>query len=137
MTLVVDASITIKLLLSREADALLRQRLSSPRTLHAPHVIDAEVTSGIRGLLLGGKLDNARAQAMVTDYSALRITRHRMAPYQRRVIELRHNLTAYDAFYVALAEVLQAPLFTLDAKFTGATGHNASIHVYPRGETDN
>ncbi len=136
MTLVVDASITIKLLLGRETDDLLRQQLSSRRTLHAPHVIDAEVASGVRGLLIGRKLDNARAQEMITDYTALRITRHRMAPYQRRVIELRHNLTAYDAFYVALAEVLDVPLFTLDATFAGASGHQASIHVYPRGETD-
>jgi predicted nucleic acid-binding protein len=137
MTLVVDASIVIRLRINRDADDMLRQRLSSPRRLHAPHLIDAAVASGIRGLLGGGKLDLARAQEMVTDYSALRITRHRMASHQRRVIELRHNLTAYDAFYVAVAEMLQVPLFTLDAKFGGATGHSAEIHVYPHGEMGN
>jgi predicted nucleic acid-binding protein len=133
MRLVLDASITVRLLSNRGADDLLRKRLASPRTLHAPHLLDAEVVSAVRGLLLGRKLDGARADQLLADFAALRIIRHPMTPQLRRVLALRDTLTAYDACYVALAEALGAPLLTLDAKFTGATGHHAEVHVYPYG----
>jgi predicted nucleic acid-binding protein len=68
---------------------------------------------------------------MLTDYSGLRIVRHPMQPLQRRVFELRHNFTAYDAMYVALAEALDIPLLTDDGKFAAIPGHRADIHAYP------
>ncbi|CAN5276218.1 hypothetical protein BH18ACT9_BH18ACT9_20730 [soil metagenome] len=61
----------------------------------------------------------------------MRITRHPMHSHLGRVIELRNNLTAYDAFYVALSEMLRIPLRTQDAKFSRAAGHHAEVHVYP------
>jgi hypothetical protein len=61
----------------------------------------------------------------------LRIVRHRMQPLQARVFELRQNLTAYDAIYVALAETLGLPLLTDDGTFTNTQGHRAEIHLYP------
>ena len=54
-----------------------------------------------------------------------------MLPYQRRVIELRHNLTAYDAFYLALAESLGMPLLTGDAQLAMSAGHAADVQTYP------
>lgn len=96
--------------------------------LHSPQLIDAEVASGVRGLLLGRKVERVRADEMLHDFAALRIRRHPMLPHQRRVIELRNNLTAYDAFYMVLAESLQMPLLTGDAK---VAGHAASVQVYP------
>jgi len=54
-----------------------------------------------------------------------------MQPLQVRVFELRHNLTAYDAMYVALAETLGLPLLTDDGKFDDTPGHHAEIHHYP------
>jgi predicted nucleic acid-binding protein len=54
-----------------------------------------------------------------------------MQPLQRRVLDLRHNVTAYDAMYVALAEALDLPLLTDDGKFAGTPGHRADIHAYP------
>jgi predicted nucleic acid-binding protein len=130
-TTVVDASIVIRLLANRKADELLRERLSPPRVVHAPHLLDAEVASGIRGLLLGRKVEPIRAATMLTDYRGLRITRHPMQPYLRRVMELHNNFTAYDAFSVALAEALDAPLLTRDLKFKRTVGHSADVHVYP------
>lgn len=129
--MVVDASTVIRLLANRGIDDMLRRRMSAPRTLHAPHLIDAEVGSGIRGLLLGRKVDRERAGEMVADFASLRITRHPMLPYLSRVIDLRDNLSAYDAAYVALAETLAIPLLTTDAKLAGATGHTADVQVYP------
>ena len=132
MTYVVDCSIIIRLLASLEGDGLLRQRLA--RTVHAPALIDAEVSSVIRGLAIASpprQVSAARAGQMLADYAGLRIVRHPMQPLQARVFELRHNLTAYDAMYVALAERLRLPLLTDDSKFATAPGHNADIHSFP------
>lgn len=133
MTAVVDCSIVIRLLSSLDGDDLLRQRLA--RTLHAPALIDAEVSSVVRGLTITTKpnvrITRERAEQMLTDYADLRIVRYPMQPLQRRVFDLRHNLTAYDAMYVALAEVLGVPLLTDDAKFAGTPGHHVDIHAYP------
>jgi len=131
VTVVVDASIVVRLSANRTADEDLRRRLSALRTVHAPHLIDAEVASAVRGLLLGGKIDLSRAVAMLADFAALRITRYPMSSHLGRVIELRNNLTAYDAVYVALAETLRMPLLTQDSQFGRATGHHAELHTYP------
>lgn len=134
MTAVVDCSIVIRLLSNREGDDLLRQRLS--RTVHAPALIDAEVSSVVRGLTITTKpnvrIATERAEQMLTDYSGLRIVRYPMQPLQRRVFDLRHNLTAYDAMYVALAEALDMLLLTHDTKLAGASGHHATIESYPQ-----
>jgi predicted nucleic acid-binding protein len=128
---VIDASLVIRLLANRGVDDLLRWRMRSAGHVHAPDLIDAEVANAIRGLVRGGKIAVNRAIEMLQDFAELRIVRHPLTPYLRRVFELRNNLTAYDAFYVALAENLEAPLLTRDKKFSGASGHNADVQVYP------
>jgi len=130
MTAVVDASIIVRLLINRTDDEDLRQRLSALPTVHAPHLIDAEVASAVRGLLLGGKIGLPRAIEMLADFAALRIKRYPMRSQLCRIIELRNNLTAYDAIYVALAETLRIPLLTQDPKLDRAIGHHAEIQVY-------
>ena len=138
MTYVVDCSIIIRLLAARPGDDLLRQRLS--RTVYAPALIDAEVSSVIRGLAIttqpSVRINEDRAMQMLYDYASLRIARHPMQPLQARAFEMRHNFTAYDAMYVALAEHLNLPLLTDDGKFDGTPGHHAGIRRYPeRPET--
>lgn len=97
---------------------------------HAPQVLDVEFTSGVRGLLLGGKIDVAAAECALTDYTDLAIeTWPATATLRRRVLELRHNLTAYDASYVALAEALEAPLLTRDAKIARGAPPGVTVHV--------
>lgn len=128
----VDCSIIIRLLAGQQGDELLRQRLA--RIVHAPALIDAEVSSVVRGLAMTSKpirITPGRAREMLADYSGLRIVRHAMRPLQSRVFELRHNFTAYDGMYVALAETLELPLLTDDGKFDGTPGHHAEIHHYP------
>ncbi|GII92466.1 type II toxin-antitoxin system VapC family toxin [Sinosporangium siamense] len=133
MTLVVDASIVFRLLANVKGDDLLRQRLA--RKVHAPALIDVEIASVVRGHVITGKpevrISETRAAVMLERYAQLRIVRHPMLPLQPRVLESRHNLSAYDGMYVALAELLGMPLLTDDAKFAGATGHRAEIHRYP------
>jgi predicted nucleic acid-binding protein len=133
VTCVVDCSIIIRLLASKPGDELLRQRLA--RTVHAPTLIDAEVSSVVRGLSITAKpelqISAERALEMLADYAGLRIARHPMQPLQARAFELRHNLTAYDAMYIALAESLGIPLLTDDGKLAVAPGHTADVHQYP------
>src|SRR5207248_1532320 len=98
-TYVVDCSIIIRLLANKPGDDLLRQRLARP--VHAPTLIDAEISSVVRGMAITTKpnvrITVDRAAAMLADYAGLRIVRHAMQPLQARVLEMRHNFTAYDA----------------------------------------
>ena len=130
MTTVADASAVLALITDEAIDELLRKRLLH-RQLHAPALIDAEVLSGIRRSVQGGKTTFAQALNMLNDFANLRIIRHPARQYWRRVIELRNNLSAYDALYVALAERLRMPLLTKDARTGRAPGHEADVHVYP------
>jgi len=131
---VVDCSIVIRLLAARREDDLLRRRLK--RRVHAPALLDAEVSSVIRGLSITSKPDvritEQRARTMLDRYQGLHVTRHPMRPLQSRVQELRNNLTAYDAVYIALAEALELPLLTDDAKLAKAAGHRARVLHYPQ-----
>jgi predicted nucleic acid-binding protein len=129
MTVLVDASIVVRLLQNRRGHAELRERFVGQRHVHAPALIDAEVTSAIRGLLLTSKpsirITDERAEQMVDDFRDLPIVRYPMQPHQRRVLALRGHYTAYDAFYLALAESLDMPLLTDDRKFAKSPGSTA------------
>ncbi|TDD71955.1 PIN domain-containing protein [Jiangella aurantiaca] len=127
--LVVDTSLVLYALSEAQHDDVLRKRLSAPRVLHAPHLIDFEISNALRGLTLGGKLTVAQADGIRADFVELRIERFPGAILSGRMWELRHNYTAYDAAYIALAELLACPLLTGDAKLLGA--HHAEIELYP------
>lgn len=135
---VVDASIVVRLLQNRRGDESLRNRFGQERRLHAPALIDAEVSSAIRGLLLTSKpevrIDAHRAGEMLEDFTDLPIMRYPMQPFQQRVLVLRDNFTAYDAFYVALAEALEMPLLTDDRKHAAASGHRARVETWAPSE---
>ncbi|MGH3818070.1 MAG: type II toxin-antitoxin system VapC family toxin [Pseudonocardiaceae bacterium] len=128
--MVVDASIIVRLLANRPADEDLRGRFAVLHTVHAPHLIDSEVASATRGLLLGGRITLPRAVEMLADFAGLRIKRYPMHTHLSRVIELRNNLTAYDAAYVALAEMLRMPLLTQDPKLGRTSGRDAEVQLY-------
>jgi predicted nucleic acid-binding protein len=131
---VVDASIVVRLLQNRQGDERLRAEFGQYRNVHAPALIDAEVTSAIRGLLLASKpsinISATRAEEMLEDFADLPVVRYSMQPYQRRALSLRHNFTAYDALYVALAESLGMPLLTDDQKFVKSAGHTAIVETW-------
>jgi len=126
--IIVDASAMVEALVGRAPDEELLHALSGD--VDAPHLLDVEVLSVLRGLLLGGKLDALAAEQARLDHFAFTITRHEIAPLSERIWQLRHQFTSYDASYLSLAEALQAPLYTCDAKLA-TRGHNAQVHLFP------
>jgi predicted nucleic acid-binding protein len=128
--IVVDTSAVLRALAEETPDAALLERLTTA-PLHVPHLIDAEVLNALRGLVRGRKITADRATDARRDFAALRLTRYPVHDLGDRIWALRDNLTAHDACYVALAEALDCPLVTSDAKLAGAVGHFAEIDVYP------
>jgi predicted nucleic acid-binding protein len=113
--IVVDASAAIELLLNTAAGIRISARLlSSGETLHAPHLIDLEVAQVLRRYARSGELDAGRGAQALDDLADLAINRYPHDVFLPRIWELRHNVTAYDAAYIALAEALDAPLVTRD-----------------------
>ncbi|MEV0144839.1 MULTISPECIES: type II toxin-antitoxin system VapC family toxin [unclassified Nonomuraea] len=128
--IVIDSSAMVEALTGREADGELLDALQG--SVHAPHLLDVEVLSTLRGLLLSGKLRAEPADEARADYLALRITRYETRGIAERIWGLRGNYTAYDASYLALAEALEAPLYTCDRKLSGG-GHGVDVRVFPQG----
>lgn len=128
--IVADTSAVLRALADETPDGALLERLART-SMHVPHLIDAEVLNALRGLVLGRKIPVDRANDARRDFAALRLIRYPIHDLGDRVWALRDNLTAYDACYVALAEALDCPLVTSDAKLAGAAGHFAQVEVYP------
>ena len=128
--IVIDSSAVLEVLLRTQIAPHIEERIfSSGETLHAPHLIDVEVTQVLRRYCLSGVLTPEQGLEMVADLVDFPITRYPHDVFLPRIWELRHNITAYDAVYVALAEVLSAPLFTRDARLSSASGHKATIEL--------
>jgi len=128
--IVVDASALIEVLLRTPAASAIENRLfARDQTLHAPHLLDIEVAQVIRRYAAKGEIDDERGRAALTDLSAFHLHRYPHDFLLPRVWELRNNLTAYDAVYVALAEALSATLVTRDQRLAAAAGHRARVEL--------
>jgi predicted nucleic acid-binding protein len=128
--IVVDASAMIEVLLRTPAAAAVDARLFEPgETLHAPHLLDVEVAQVVRRYVANGDIDADRGREALDDLAALRLRRYPHDLLLPRIWALRHNLTAYDAAYVALAEALEAPLLTRDRRLAAAAGVSARIEL--------
>lgn len=126
--IVTDASAVVELLLGGSRGRRAEEVLSGDDVrLHAPALLDAEVVQALRTLVAARVLTQARGRAALEILQDLPVTRHLMSPLVPRMWELRANLTAYDAAYVALAEALACPLLTFDAGMAGAPGHRAEV----------
>jgi predicted nucleic acid-binding protein len=129
--IVLDASAAIDWLLQTSAGQHIEKRIySGSETLHTPHLLDLEVTQVLRRLALQGVISAHRADEAVRDLLDLRITRYPHQVLLPRIWQLRHNLSAYDAAYIVLAEKLRAPLVTRDARLASASGHTAPVEVF-------
>lgn len=119
--IVVDASVVIDaLILDGEAATGARDALDRDPDQHAPYLIDLETTAALRRALFRKAIDETRARSALVRLGELPITRYPHLPLLPRAWELRHNLTPYDAAYVALAEALDVPLITGDARLAAA-----------------
>ena len=128
--IVIDASAVLETLLRTPAGAAIDGRLfDSGETLHAPHLIDIEVAQVLRRYAATGDMDEERCRAALTDLADFPLRRYPHTILLPRVWELRHNVTAYDATYVALAETLDASLITTDRRLAAAPGHRARIEL--------
>jgi predicted nucleic acid-binding protein len=128
--IVLDASAVVELLLQTTTGVRVGQRIASRvESLHAPHLLDIEVAQVLRRFEAGGALTPERAEQALADLLDLDVRRHAHDLLLPRVWQLRHNLTAYDAAYVALAEALDAPLVTTDGRVARAKGHEARVEA--------
>jgi predicted nucleic acid-binding protein len=128
--IVLDASSAIEWLLQTGTGERVAQRiLSSGETVHAPYLLDVEVTQVLRRHVARGVITASRAEEALQDLLDLRSRRYSHVLLLWRTWELRDNLSAYDAVYVALAEALDATLITCDGKIASAPGHRANVHL--------
>ena len=117
------------LLRTAAATAVDRWLFAPGQSLHAPHLLDLEVAQVLRRHASSGGLDADRCRAALSAMAEFPLTRHPHHLLLPRIWQLRHNLSAYDAAYVALAEVLDAPLLTADRRIATAPGHRARVEL--------
>jgi predicted nucleic acid-binding protein len=128
--IVIDASAVLELVLRTEKGKKVEARaLVSEESLHAPHLIDVEVTQALRRLVQLKEITAARAKQALDDHAALHIKRADHEDMLEGLWELRESVRAYDATYVTLAEALGAPLVTCDSKLARSHGHRAAIEL--------
>jgi len=128
--IVLDASALLEILLRTPlAERLMDRALDASERMHAPHLLDVEVTQVLRRLVQRKEIAAARAEQALEDLAKLLIERHEHQSLVSRVWQLRDSISAYDGVYVALAEALGAPLLTCDAKLAGTHGHLATIEL--------
>jgi predicted nucleic acid-binding protein len=128
--IVIDASALLEALLRTSAAKAGEDRLFAPRqTLHAPHLFDVEVAQVIRRYAASGEISGERGRMALADLADLPLRRYPHDFLLPRIWDLRNNLTAYDAAYVALAAALDVPLLTRDRRLAAAAGHRARIEV--------
>jgi predicted nucleic acid-binding protein len=127
--IVVDAAAVVDALTAIAGTNALRERLAAEE-LHAPALLDYEIVSALRGLTRAGHLSAPRAHDLLSDFDDLPVQRWPPADaLRRRAYQLRDNVSAYDAAYVALAEALECPLVTRDARLARSSGHSARIEL--------
>lgn len=127
---VLDASAALEWLLQTpKGQELERRFLRRNEQLCAPHLLDLEVAQILRRYESVGKLTAERGRQILQTLQDLLLTRYEHDIFLPRIWELRHNVTAYDAVYLALAETIPAPLITCDGRLARAPGHDAVVEM--------
>jgi predicted nucleic acid-binding protein len=131
VTLVVDASAVVAALADSGADGRWAESLLASDTLAAPHLMPAEAANILRRSALSGAISAEQASLAHADLLDLRVELFPYAPFAARIWALRENVTCYDAWYVAIAEAIDAPLATLDGRLAKASGPGCRFLVTP------
>jgi predicted nucleic acid-binding protein len=122
MSVVVDSSVILAALLSMSNDGAWAERVIGDGSIFAPELIRVEVTNILRRLERAKEITEQEATAAYEDFMELELDLHPFEPFSDRIWELRHNVTSYDAWYVALAESLALPFATLDSRLAVSKG---------------
>jgi predicted nucleic acid-binding protein len=127
--IVLDASVIVELLTNGEtADAIRENLACNDESFLVPYLIDVEVLSALRRLVAGRRIDAHRSNEFLAGLATLPVERCAHTPLISRIWELRHNFTAYDATYIALAEATGSTLYTCDEKLR--SGHRARVVLF-------
>jgi len=127
--IVLDASVVVELLTNGPLAASIRNDLAASNdSFVVPHLLDVEVASAFRKLVAGQRIHSYRSEEFLTGLAMLPAERYSHIPLLGRIWELRHNFTAYDAAYIALAEATDSTLYTSDEKL--CKGHCARVVVF-------
>lgn len=125
---VLDASVvTDAVAVKGPGGDVARRLMAVEARLHAPAILNAEVTSALRAMLRRGDLSAGQARSAALRAAAIRARRYPFEPFVARAWELRDNVTVYDAWYVALAETLQAPLVSTDERLRRSDGPRCPV----------
>jgi predicted nucleic acid-binding protein len=128
--IVVDASVLANVVGDDSGDGRrARAQLQRADGVSAPDLVDVETVAVLRKRWLARTIDERRFAAAIDDLADLVVDRYPTLPLMRRAYQLRANLTAYDAAYVALAEGLDCALLTADARLARATGPRCPINL--------
>jgi predicted nucleic acid-binding protein len=131
MTVVVDASVLCATLDSEGSIAYWAADQLTTGAVFAPHILHAEVASYLRRAERLGQISRAVAALAHADLTSLAIELLPYEPFAERVWQLRHAVTPYDAWYVAIAEAFDAPLATLDQRLANASGPRCTFRTPP------
>lgn len=129
--IVVDSSAILEVLFRSEVGIKIEELILAPfENLCAPHLIDLEIAQVLRRYCASGDISSERAQDALDDFEDIPITRYPHDIFIQRIWELRENITAYDASYIALAEALPATLITCDTRLASAPLHNVAFKLF-------
>ncbi|HET9894322.1 MAG TPA: type II toxin-antitoxin system VapC family toxin [Streptosporangiaceae bacterium] len=126
-----DCSAVVELLVAKtQAGESIADRLAGSQILYAPYILDGEVISALLGLKRGRKITEREADAALANYRAFPVKRQDVLPLWPQLKRLHLSLSAYDAQYVALAEVFDVPLVTADARIARSGAARCAIEVF-------
>lgn len=125
--IVLDTSALVEFLVGSDSVANTVRAATKGQRLAAPHTVDLECASTLRGLARGGKLPDDEGRRALELLGRMNLRRYDHVPLLPRIWELRHNMWPYDAAYVALAETLDAELVTVDGKLARVPGLRCAV----------
>lgn len=128
-TVVLDASAIVEFVLDPRDSGVTELVEDDGCWILVPHLCDVEVASALRGAVRRGSVDVERGEEAIDLYEVLPLARVTHVPFLRRMMGLRDNFTVYDAAYVALAEALEAVLYTADAPLARAVREHSDLEV--------
>ena len=122
MSVVVDSSVVVAALLDTGPNGAWAEKVIEDRALYAPELVRVEVTNILRRLERAKEITTAEANAGYEDLMQLEVELFSFDSFSDRIWQLRHTVTSYDAWYVAVAESLGFPLATLDKRLVKSDG---------------